>query len=117
MSDATSKNCLFLDYEYCTGCHSCEIACRNELELGIDEWGIKVLEDGPRKYEDGTWQWNYYAVPGEKCDMCVERVSQGLEPSCVQHCQAKVLKFGTIEECAQMLADKGGKALVLKPQL
>lgn len=111
----TTGNALYLNYEYCSGCHSCELACRNELELPLDEWGIKVIEDGPRQFEDGTWHWNYYAIPSAKCDMCEERVLEGLEPACVQHCQAKVLKFGTVEECAKMLAAGGGKGLVIQP--
>jgi Fe-S-cluster-containing dehydrogenase component len=111
----TKDHALFIDYEFCSGCHSCEIACRNELELDLEEWGIKVLEDGPRKYKDGTWHWNYFAMPGEKCDLCEKRVAQGLEPSCVQHCQAKVIKYGTIEECAKMLAEKGGKGMIVQP--
>ncbi|HBT95151.1 MAG TPA: oxidoreductase, partial [Coriobacteriia bacterium] len=24
---------ILINYEYCTGCHSCEVACRNELGL------------------------------------------------------------------------------------
>lgn len=24
------KNGLMIDYEYCTGCQSCELACKNE---------------------------------------------------------------------------------------
>ena len=23
------RNGLLIDYEFCTGCHSCEVACRN----------------------------------------------------------------------------------------
>ena len=39
---------LLIDYEYCTGCHSCEVACREEHSFGIGTFGIKVMEDGPR---------------------------------------------------------------------
>jgi len=106
---------IFLDYEYCSGCHSCELACRNELDLGLGEWGIKVHEDGPRQCGDGTWHWNYYAIPTELCTLCEGRVAKGEQPSCVQVCQGRCLKFGTIEECAEMLAEKGGRALVMMP--
>lgn len=44
-----TQHALYLDFEYCTGCHSCELACRNELGLPVDGFGIKVLEDRPRK--------------------------------------------------------------------
>lgn len=110
-----TKYALFIDYEYCSGCHSCELACRNELGLGKGEFGIKVLQDGPRQFNDGTWVWDYVVLPSEKCTMCEGRIEQGLEPSCVQHCQAKVLKFGTPEQCAAMLAEKGKKAAIFMP--
>ena len=44
-----SQNGLLIDNEYCTGCHSCEVACKNEKELPLGQWGIKVLELGPWK--------------------------------------------------------------------
>ena len=84
-----TKNALFIDYEYCTGCHSCEIACRNELSLPIDGFGIKVLEDNPRTNPDGKWHWDYIAYPTELCDMCEKRVGEGKLPACVQRCQGQ----------------------------
>lgn len=110
-----SQYALYLDYEFCSGCHSCEIACRNELELPTDGFGIKVLEDKPRKNPDGKWHWDYVAVPTELCNLCESRVAEGLLPSCVQACQGKVLEMGTIEECAAKLAAKGKKAAIFVP--
>lgn len=110
-----SQNALYIDYEFCSGCHSCEVACRNELGLGLDDWGMKVLEDKPRQHADGSWHWDYIAVPGELCDLCEMRTAQGKLPSCVQCCQAKVLEYGTVEECAAKLAAKGRKAAIFVP--
>ena len=110
-----SQNALYIDYEFCSGCHSCEIACRNELELPIEDFGMKLLEDKPRQHADGSWHWDYIAVPGELCDLCASRVEAGLLPSCVQCCQAKCLELGTIEECAAKLAAKGNKAAIFVP--
>ncbi len=42
-----SKLGLMIDYEYCTGCQSCEIACKNEHGFPLDKWGIKMMEFGP----------------------------------------------------------------------
>ena len=36
---------LLIDYEYCTGCYSCEVACKNELKLPHGKWGIKLLKN------------------------------------------------------------------------
>ncbi|MGV8083076.1 MAG: 4Fe-4S dicluster domain-containing protein [Coriobacteriia bacterium] len=108
-------NGLLIDYEYCSGCHSCEMACKNEHDIPLGKWGIKVLEDGPWKLPDGNWHWDYMPVPTEICDLCQDRVAQGQEPSCVQHCQAKVMQYGTIEELAQKAADIGKKAVIFLP--
>ena len=110
-----AQNALFIDYEFCTGCKSCIIACRNELELPIDGFGMQVLEDKPRQNPDGKWHWDYIAYPTELCDLCEKRVAAGELPSCVQHCQAKVLEYGTIEEMAAKVAAKGKKAALFIP--
>lgn len=106
------KAALFIDYEFCSGCHSCEVACRNELGLELGQYGMRLLEDSPRQNPDGSWHWDYIAYPTELCDLCAERVEAGELPSCVQCCQAKVLEYGTVEECAAKLAAKGSKAAV-----
>ncbi|WP_314039444.1 hypothetical protein [Slackia exigua] len=64
-------NALYLNYEYCSGCHSCELACRNELGLDLGQWGIKVHEDGPYKNAEDDWHWNYYAINTEQCRMII----------------------------------------------
>lgn len=38
---------MLIDYKYCTGCHACELTCRNEHEIPLDQWGIKLAEMGP----------------------------------------------------------------------
>ena len=35
---------LYVDYEWCSGCHACELACKQEHDLKTDEWGIRVVE-------------------------------------------------------------------------
>ena len=45
---------LLVDYEFCSGCHSCEVACKRYLELPQGQWGIKILQDGPREKLDGA---------------------------------------------------------------
>ena len=91
---------LYIDFEFCSGCHSCEIACRNELELPLEEWGMKVLEDKPRQHADGSWHWDFMAYPTEKCDLCADRVADGKLPTCVHHCQNAVMVYGKVEDLA-----------------
>lgn len=65
---------LMIDYEYCSGCHSCEVACKNEKELPIGKWGIKLTEVGPFKKDAEKWEWNYVPVPTSFCYVCEDRI-------------------------------------------
>lgn len=108
---------LLIDLEYCSGCQSCEVACKAEHDFPVGKWGIRVFEDGPWALDgDGgkstkTWNWNKVPVPTNLCDLCEDRVNAGKEPSCVHHCLADCMKFGTIEELATELAAKPQQVL------
>lgn len=41
---------MLIDYEWCTGCHSCETACQMEHHLPVGQFGIKLNEIGPFEY-------------------------------------------------------------------
>ena len=97
---------LLIDYNYCTGCHSCEMACKMEHQLPIDKFGIKVSKLGPWKIDEDRWQYDYIPAPTDMCDMCEERVSQGKLPSCVHHCQSACMYYGTVQELAAMMEGK-----------
>ena len=68
---------LLIDYEYCSGCQSCEVTCKEEHNYPVGKWGIKVLEEGPWEIEDGSgvFNYNYIPVPTDLCDLCAERVA------------------------------------------
>lgn len=100
---------LLIDYEYCSGCQSCEVTCKEEHNYPVGKWGIKVLEEGPWEIEDGSgvFNYNYIPVPTDLCDLCAERVSAtGKEPMCVHHCLANVITYGPIDELAEKLKTK-----------
>ena len=98
---------ILINTEYCTGCHSCEVACRKELDLGKGEWGIKLTETGPWKYETGKaagqWEWTWTPVITKACDMCEDRVAKGKMPMCVQHCQAWCMYYGEVEDLVKKM--------------
>lgn len=97
------KNGLFINYEYCTGCHTCEVACKKELNLPKGQYGIHLLCDGPRETEGGKWEYTYIPYPTHLCDLCEKRVSEGRLPTCVHHCQAGVMEFGPYDELVKLL--------------
>lgn len=107
---------LLVDNEYCTGCHSCEVACKNEHDLELGQWGIKVLELGPWKLADAKhWEYRYIPVPTSCCDLCAERVEAGMRPSCVHHCLANALEYGPLGELAVKMGEKGKMASIFVP--
>lgn len=107
---------LLLDWEYCTGCHSCEIACKHEKGLGIGDWGMKIAEIKPFQHQSGEWDWIYLPTPTKACDLCESRVEGGESPACVLHCLADVLRFGPIGELAELAESKGtGKCAIFVP--
>ena len=95
---------ILINYEFCTGCHSCEVACKKHLELPAGEFGIKLSETGPFEYAGKTgadhWEWTYLPVMTKACDMCEDRTAKGKLPMCVQHCQAWCMYYGEVEELA-----------------
>ena len=96
-------NGLLIDYEFCTGCHSCEMACKVEKGLQWGEWGIKLTKHGPWELEPDVWEYNFIPVPTKRCDLCEDRVKEGRLPSCVHHCQGLCMDFGPIEEMAKKM--------------
>lgn len=96
---------ILVNYEFCTGCHSCEVACKKYLDLPKGEFGIKVEQVGPFEYKGkvGTdrWEWTYIPVLTKACNMCEDRVTKGKMPLCVQHCQAWCMYYGEVGELAK----------------
>lgn len=61
---------VFIIDEKCTGCGECIVAC---------PWDVPVINPETGK--------------AMKCDYCIDRVEQGLDPACVTGCTGKALSF------------------------
>lgn len=94
---------LLIDYAYCTGCHTCELACQQEHGLEPEQFGIQVRQIGPDQISERHWQYEFFPSITERCDGCAERVGKGKKPSCAHHCQAGVIEFGEAAELAAKL--------------
>ena len=106
-----ARHGLLIDYEYCSGCHTCEVACQMEHGLAPGQFGIKIAEIGPWQIEGDKWQYAYIPVPTEQCDLCGKRVAKGKRPTCVAHCQADVMTYGPVSELAKQLEAKPRQVL------
>ena len=88
------RQMLAIDYEYCSGCHTCEIACQQEHGLAPDKFGIELKQIGPDEISKNKWQYEFLPVPTDRCDRCA------------QHCQAGCIYVGTLEELADKINKK-----------
>ncbi|NTW29240.1 MAG: oxidoreductase [Coriobacteriia bacterium] len=105
---------LLIDYKYCTGCHACEVSCRNEHDIPLEEWGIRLTQMGPMKL-GGKWTWNYVPVPTDLCDLCIDRTEAGKLPACVLHCLGNCMEVVPVEEISAKMAEKGDTVVCFIP--
>jgi Fe-S-cluster-containing dehydrogenase component len=99
---------LLIEYEYCTGCQSCVIACKQEHGHPVGRGGIVLNEintQGERLRVD------YLPFPTKYCDLCASRVGDGGEPACVKACQSATMWYGTLGDLAQLMEEKPHSAL------
>ncbi|MGE5505184.1 MAG: 4Fe-4S dicluster domain-containing protein [Actinomycetota bacterium] len=84
---------VHIEPSQCIGCKSCIVSC---------PWG--------------ACQWDPAAGKAVKCDYCMDRLDQGLKPSCVTVCMTGCLSFGPSEQVpsakrerhARLMAQHGG---------
>lgn len=69
---------VFVDQGLCVGCKACMIAC---------PWGVP--------------QWNSQTGTVGKCDLCMDRIDEGLEPACVTKCTTGCLRLTTPQEASE----------------
>jgi Fe-S-cluster-containing dehydrogenase component len=110
MSERKPEHGLLIDYEYCTGCHTCEVACAQEYGWQAGTSGMKVIEVVEKLPNDRAYL-AFLPFPTELCVLCVRRTTQGLSPACVQHCMATCMKYGRIEDLALELKAKPRQVL------
>ena len=69
----------------------------NTRSLDPDEIRESCPYNIPRKNEDGTLA---------KCDMCIDRVENGLEPACVKVCPTGAMNFGERDEILELAQER-----------
>ena len=74
---------ILIDKELCIGCGKCIDAC---------PYGVRSFDPFVKAGAKPTEQ------AADKCDMCVHRLDNGLEPSCVNTCQGRARIFGDLND-------------------
>ena len=108
---------VVLYQDICMGCRYCALACpygslsnRYKIYNYYEGYETPYEKIGFRKHIPGT---------SEKCDLCLERVEKGLEPSCISSCVGHARFFGDLDdmqsEVSQLLKNRGN--FVLNPEM
>ena len=99
-----AKYGLLIDYNYCTGCHSCEVACQQEHDFPEGKNGIKVTEYLYETYKKICI--DNLPFPTDLCDLCISRHQEGEEPACVKHCQSQCMRFGYLHDLVKEMEER-----------
>jgi Fe-S-cluster-containing dehydrogenase component len=107
------RNGLLIEYEYCTGCNACEVACKQEHNFTDGMVGIRVDEivtEGSDKVHV-----DYIPLLTRFCDLCADRTKNGELPACVKHCQAICMMYGSVTKLAKVMEGKP-KSVLFAPK-
>ena len=97
---------MLIDYEYCTGCKTCEVACKQEYKRPAGKLsGVEVTECIHTLPSGRLFITNMPHFT-RACVFCAARVKRGEEPACAHHCMANVLTFGKIKDLVKILPQK-----------
>lgn len=97
-----AKYGLLIHYDFCTGCHTCAVACQQEHDYPAGKCGIRVTEHVYEAIKKPV-AIDYLPFVTELCDLCASRQKSGEEPACVKHCQSFCMKFGELDKLVKIM--------------
>jgi Fe-S-cluster-containing dehydrogenase component len=107
---------LMIDSDKCTGCRYCMVVCPYTARRFFDRL-VTYYPEHMTPFEKLGYQ-NHTRGIVQKCDFCLERVEQGLQPSCVVSCTANARFFGNLNdpdsEVSRLIRER--KGFVLSPE-
>ncbi|MBN1189413.1 MAG: 4Fe-4S dicluster domain-containing protein [Dehalococcoidales bacterium] len=119
-SGATLKRAdgiVSINSDKCIGCRYCMIACPYTARYYFD----RVRSFYPQHETPFEKDYRNKHRPGsvQKCDFCLERVEQGLDPACVAACPTDARVFGDLDDPASRISLLIGskKGFVLSPEM
>jgi len=108
---------VVIDSDKCVGCRYCMVACPYASRYFSEE--LRSYYPGHLTSYEKMGYLKHKAGTVQKCDLCLARVEQGLQPSCVVACPAGARFFGDLDdpdsEVSRLITERGG--FVLNPEL
>jgi len=106
------EHVLYADIERCVGCHSCEIACRQEHDIPNDDWCIRVMTVEPRR-EENLRDFYFFSIASNKCGGCRDLLQQAAEPACVSACPTRCIRYAEVNALPQVI-DQRKRFIILR---
>jgi len=88
MQKRAKDGIVFVQADLCVGCKACIRSC---------PWGAP--------------QWNKETKKVVKCDYCMDRIDQGLDPACVTVCITHCLSFGKADAMPEIRRERHARAI------
>ncbi len=95
---------MLLNAERCTGCFSCQAACREVNHVPFEEKWLEVVRRKP-VIVDGDLRLYHLLAP--QLDKCAECVARENPPLCVSLCMANCLYVAPVDKLLPLLKNKG----------
>src|SRR5690606_39008021 len=105
--------------DICIGCRSCDVSWpyghRHYVKPGLPHVGYFNDQPGLTNHEEAKYKrWTESTVI--RCDFCMDRVDQGLEPACVSTCPPIARHFGDLSDpesnVSRLLAERESYTLL-----
>lgn len=87
--------------EFCNGCQTCQVACREINRVPFKERWLEVHRNAPKLVDD---RLRLRCLHAPELDKCVNCLDQDEQPYCQQVCPSKCLLVGGYEEVMERIS-------------
>jgi len=106
---------VIIQKDRCLGCQFCIMACPYNARTFVGKINPQFPEKEFVPYEVAN-SYKHQAGVVDKCDFCLERLNNNLQPACVAACPAKARIFGDLDdplsEVNLVIAERAGFRLL-----
>ena len=107
-----------VDKDTCVGCRACMQACPYDARYYNQDQRPYFPDQDLTPFEEAHYSEDNCNVV-MKCNFCIDRVQEGLDPACVSNCPADARIFGDLDdpecEASRLIQERGGEQL--QPEL